>query len=579
MPYFRSLGVNVPVVLCANKADAAAQGQPGSSDVVHDEILPVMAEFKEIDCYIRTSAREHFNINEAFYLCQKAVTHPIAPLYDSKESALKPAAVSALRRIFYLCDKDQDGLLNDAELQAFQLKAFEKPLGDEDLANIKTTLGRWSSNTKDPTVHDSHSATDGLDIDDFLLLHKLFAEKGRHETVWIILRKFNYTDSLTLHDSFLHPKFDVPPHASAELSPAGYKFFVDLFVSHDKNNDGGLDDAELAAAFAPTPGLPQAWLDAGFPSCTVCNEAGYVTLQGWLAQWSMTTFENPKVTLEYLAHLGFEPPSTGKKPYYSQSAGGVATTSALKFTKARKRRPGRATAGPHNKTDRNVFFAYVVGGPGAGKTSLLTAFLNRPYSSIHAPTLSPRVAVNSVELESGKQCYLILSELGSLHSSSVLSNAARLDAADLICYAYDGSDQDSFAHLIQLRQQHARLIDNVPAVFAALKADKDRVVQRSEVQPDVYTEALRLGSKPLHISAMWAHSVQDFCVHLAECAADPGSSLPSPAQAKGRTGGDENDASWWGTGDGAGRMGLYMAVGAALCGVTAFVIVWRRGLD
>jgi Ras family protein T1 len=82
MPYFRSLGVNVPVVLCANKSDMTTTGN--TAQVVEDEMLPVMAEFKEIDSCIRTSAREHHNVNEVFFLCQKAVTHPIAPLFDSK---------------------------------------------------------------------------------------------------------------------------------------------------------------------------------------------------------------------------------------------------------------------------------------------------------------------------------------------------------------------------------------------------------------------------------------------------------------------------------------------------------------
>jgi Ras family protein T1 len=69
MPYFRSLGVNVPVVLCANKSDLAIEAT--TAQIVEDEMLPVMAEFKEIDSCIRTSAREHHNINEVFFLCQK----------------------------------------------------------------------------------------------------------------------------------------------------------------------------------------------------------------------------------------------------------------------------------------------------------------------------------------------------------------------------------------------------------------------------------------------------------------------------------------------------------------------------
>ncbi|KAI5297033.1 hypothetical protein KEM56_005135, partial [Ascosphaera pollenicola] len=274
LPYFRSLGVNVPVVLCANKSDLADPNPSvngngnGNGDaaaaaaaaVIEEEMIPIMAEFKEIDSCIRTSARLHKNVNEAFFLCQKAVTHPIAPLFDSKESMLKPAAVAALHRIFYLCDKDRDGWLNDAEIRDFQIKCFGKPLSDEDLEHIKTTIARTCP------VPDAVTAK-GISAAGFLHLNKTYVEKGRHETVWIILRTFQYTDNLSLQESFLHPKFDVPPFASAELSPIGYRFFVDLFLLSDKDNDGGLNEAELAALFAPTPGIPPEWEDEdNFPA-------------------------------------------------------------------------------------------------------------------------------------------------------------------------------------------------------------------------------------------------------------------------------------------------------------------------
>ncbi|KAK5146345.1 ERMES complex Ca(2+)-binding regulatory GTPase gem1, partial [Oleoguttula sp. CCFEE 6159] len=468
MPYFRSLGVNVPVVLCANKSDLSVNTT--TAQVVEEEMLPVMAEFKEIDSCIRTSAKEHHNINEAFFLCQKAVTHPIAPIYDSKEANLKPAAVSALQRVFYLCDMDQDGYLNDKELHDFQLKCFEKPLSDDDLNNVKRSIQRWAPDS---------ASERGIDQKGFLLLNKTYAEKGRHETIWIILRKFHYTDSLSLRDTFLHPKFDVPQYSSAELSPAGYRFFVDLFLLHDKDNDGGLNDAELTALFAPTPGLPSSWVDSAFPSCTVRNEAGHITLQGWLAQWSMTTFEEPKTTLEYLAYLGFE----------SQERGG--TTAALKVTKARKRRnrPGRV--------ERNVFLCYVLGAGGSGKSSLLSAFLNRPFSTTYHPTIKPRTSVNSVELQGGKQCYLILEELGELEPA-ILENQAKLDACDILCYTYDSSDPDSFAHIVELRKKYPQL-DALPAIYTALKADQDKTMQRSELQPDDYTNALNMAA-PLHLA-------------------------------------------------------------------------------
>ncbi|PSS03423.1 EF hand associated-domain-containing protein [Coniella lustricola] len=526
MPYFRSLGVNVPVVLCANKSDLTGDGN--TAQIVDDEILPVMHEFREIDSCIRTSAREHRNVNEVFFLCQKAVTHPIAPLFDYKEGNLKPACVSALKRIFYLSDKDQDGYLGDQEMHEFQAKSFERPLSPEDLENIKVTVSKMSPGA---------DTSKGVDLAGFLRLNKMYAEKGRHETIWIILRKHHYTDSLSLEDSFLHPKFDVPEYASAELSPAGYRFFVDLFLLFDKDNDGGLNDEELAALFRPTPGLPQSWMDASFPSSTVRNEAGHITLQGWLAQWSMTTFLEPKTTLEYLAYLGFEA-SNPKET----------TTSALKVTKARKRRrrPGRV--------ERNVVLCYVLGGAGAGKSSLLDAFLNRPFDALHRPTIKPRRAVNSVELQGGKQCYLILEELGELEPA-ILENRARLDACDLICYTYDSSDPDSFSHIVNLRTSFPQL-DDLPSIYVALKADKDKTTQRCEAQPDVYTSSLMMPT-PLHVSVTW-NSISELFVALAEAATNPSTGFPKSEEPP------------------PDMTSLYVALGAAACAGLAALIIWRR---
>ncbi|KAF4421713.1 mitochondrial Rho GTPase 1 [Fusarium acutatum] len=529
MPYFRSLGVNVPVVLCANKSDLAGQGT--TPQVVEEELLPVMAEFREIDSCIRTSARDHRNVNEVFFLCQKAVTHPIAPLFDYKEGHLKPLCVDALRRIFYLCDKDQDGYLNEQEMRDFQARCFDKPLTADDLDNIKLSISKSL-----PTSE----LEKGIDLPGFLQLNKLYAEKGRHETIWIILRKYHYTDSLSLEDKFIRPKFDVPEYSSAELSPAGYRFFVDLFLLFDKDNDGGLNDQELEALFAPAPGLPSSWTDSSFPSSTVRNEAGHVTLQGWLAQWSMTTFIEPKTTIEYLAYLGFEP-SNPKEPI----------TAALKITKPRKRRrrPGRV--------ERNVVLCYVLGASGAGKSALLDSFLNRPFDGLYHPTIKPRRAVNSVELPGGKQVYLILEELGELEPA-ILDNPAKLDACDLICYAYDSSDPDSFSHIVDLRSKYAHL-DELPSIYTALKADKDKTNQRCELQPDQYTASLNM-SLPLHVSVTWG-SISELFVAFADAATNPSTAFPRSNE------------------EGPDRTSLYLALGATACAGVAALTIWRRATN
>ncbi|KAH8154141.1 uncharacterized protein LAJ45_01909 [Morchella importuna] len=521
LPFFRGLGVNLPVVLCANKSDLSPDVNP------EEEMMPIMLEFKEIDSCIRASAKEQKNINELFYLCQKAVTHPIAPLYDTKEQNLKPAATAALQRIFFLCDKDQDGFLNDFEIQEFQKKCFDKTLTDEELEEIKAVIGKASPS----------SATDeGISERGFIVLNKTFAEKGRHETIWAILRTFNYTDSLSLKDSFLHPKFEVPPNSSAELSALGYRFFVDLFLLFDKDNDGGLNGDELSALFAPTPGLPTSWVDSSFPSSTVRSEAGHITLQGWLAQWSMTTYQDPKTTLAYLAYLGFE---SGEK-------GG--TTAALKLTKPRKKRRRQG------KVERNVVLCYVLGASGSGKSSILNAFLNRTFSSTYHPTIKPRTAVNSVELQGGKQCYLILEELGELEPA-ILENQAKLNACDVVCYTYDSSDPDSFAHIVDLRNRYPEL-DELPAVFAALKADLDKTTQRAEIQPDIYTREIGMPA-PLHVSAAWT-SISELFVTIAEAALSPNTASP-------RTEPEPVD-----------KTNMYIAAGVTTCTILTLLFMWRR---
>jgi len=92
-----------------------------TNEALEDEIRPIMAEFKEVETCIECSAKIPLNVSEVFWFAQKAVLHPTAPLYDSKKQALKPACIEALSRIFKLCDTNKDGVLDNAELNEFQV--------------------------------------------------------------------------------------------------------------------------------------------------------------------------------------------------------------------------------------------------------------------------------------------------------------------------------------------------------------------------------------------------------------------------------------------------------------------------
>ncbi|EGV64966.1 ERMES complex Ca(2+)-binding regulatory GTPase gem1 [Yamadazyma tenuis] len=496
MPMLRSLGVNLPVVLCANKCDTTLGDDTSQNS---DEFLPLLNEFKEIEACVRSSAKQNINVVEAFYMCQRAITHPISPIFDSKEGNLKPAAVAALKRVFFLCDKDQDGYLNYQEFSSLHTKAFERTADITEYENILRTLDRVIfPETEQDGLHP------GISEDGFILLNKIYAERGRHETIWGILRSFSYTNSLSLDDKFLFPKIDVNPDSSVELSPLGYRFMVDLFVKFDKDNDGGLSENELSSLFYPTPGIPKLWRDCQFPSSIVCNESGYVTLQGWLAQWNLTTFLDYRTTLEYLSYLGFDEGSSIK---------------ALQITKPRKRRKKQNKVYRQPVFDRNVFNCFIIGAPKSGKTSLLESFLKGNYSEMYSPTIQPRICAKDIELRGGKQCYLILEELGELESA-ILENKSRLDQCDAICFTYDSSDPNSFQYLIDLRLKYEDTLDEVPCVFAALKADLDKQQQRGDIQPEIYTRDLSINS-PLHISSNWATSLNELFIQIVDAATMP----------------------------------------------------------
>ncbi|KAG7440843.1 mitochondrial Rho GTPase [Guyanagaster necrorhizus] len=490
LPHFRQLGVNVPVILVGNKIDL--RGGEVTNEALEDEIIPIMNEFKEVETCVECSAKMPLNVSEVFYFAQKAVLHPTAPLYDSRDHVLKPACVKALRRIFKLCDTDKDGILDPAELNEFQRKCFDAPLQLQELEGIREMVREHAEGG----VRDG-----GLTEDGFLYLHTIFIQRGRLETTWTVLRKFGYAEDLRLTEAFLSPKFDVSPDCSVELSPLGYQFLTDLFETCDKDQDGALKSSELEAVFSTTPGNP--WATQRFPDTTLTDDTGAVTLQGWLAQWSMTTLLDHKTTLAYLAYLGYpdEP-----------------RTSALQITRARKidRRKGKVL--------RNVFLCFLCGAAGCGKTSLLRAFIGKPFRETYEPTTKPISVVNAVDID-GSEKYLVLQEFGSKYEAETLRNSKKTDLVDVIVYVHDSSDTNSFSYISNLRQQYS--LDHIPTLFVATKSDLDLAQQRHEVQPDVYCRRLGL-QVPVSVSVKTGQ-IADVYHAVCGIAMNPYKSIPGGA--------------------------------------------------
>lgn len=199
---------------------------------------------QEVETVVECSALMPLNVSEVFYFAQKAVLHPTAPLYDSREHALKPKCLDALKRIFKISDVDKDGLLNATELNQFQVcpcvysipklmmqqKCFSAPLQSQELEGILELVRSYDraavmpvpsfSTPSTPLPRDPSSgqlyqssppmlspAGEGITEIGFLYLHTIFIQQGRMETTWTVLRKFGYGEGLDLREDFLLPRY------------------------------------------------------------------------------------------------------------------------------------------------------------------------------------------------------------------------------------------------------------------------------------------------------------------------------------------------------------------------------------
>ncbi|KAI8320016.1 mitochondrial Rho GTPase [Martensiomyces pterosporus] len=477
----RLQGINLPVILVGNKVDMRDEDNGHGNTVLEEEVVPIMNEYREIEICVECSAKALLNVSELFYFAQKAVLHPTRPLYDARDHMMKPRCTEALVRIFRLCDMDGDGILNDNELNEFQRKCFNTPLQQRELEGVKEIV---KASRPDGVTEG------GLNVEGFLYLHLLFIQRGRVETTWMVLRRFGYGDDLSLREDYLCPEFDVPADCCVELSPNGYAFLTEIFKRYDADGDSAFCPEELENIFSLSPGIP--WKRSKFPQSTVANAAGYVTLEGWLAQWSMTTLLDHKQTLAYLAYFGFP----------GDIRDGI-----------RLRKKG--------KLQRNVFLCYVVGATGSGKTSLIRAFAKKQFSDEYSPTLRSTTTVNSVDVK-GSEKYLVMQEFGP-YDTSVLQSRRQLECCDLLVMVYDSSDPNSFSYLSNLRKNYS--LDNVPMIFVATKSDLDYVEQRGEQPPDIYCRELKLNA-PVYVSVKDGQTASVF-QRMAAITRNPPSATPA----------------------------------------------------
>uniref|UniRef100_A0AAQ5YF02 Mitochondrial Rho GTPase n=1 Tax=Amphiprion ocellaris TaxID=80972 RepID=A0AAQ5YF02_AMPOC len=448
----------VPLILVGNKSDLVEHSSM-------ETILPIMNQYQDIETCVECSAKNLKNISELFYYAQKAVLHPTGPLYCPEEKELKPSCIKALTRIFKVSDLDNDGILNDNELNFFQRTCFNTPLAPQALEDVKNVVRRnMTDGVKD----------NGLTLKGFLFLHTLFIQRGRHETTWTVLRRFGYDDDLELTQEYLFPMIKIPPDCTTELNHNAYLFLQSVFDKHDKDRDCALSPDEVKDLFKVFPYMP--WgPDVNNTVCT--NDQGWITYQGYLSQWTLTTYLDVQRSLEYLGYLGYS------IIYEQESQAAAMTVTRNKRIDLQKK-----------QTQRSVFRCNVLGARGSGKSGFLQAFLGRNLQRQRQIREDHKsfYAISTTYVY-GQEKYLLLHEV--IPDFDFLSEADL--ACDVVCLVYDVNNPRSFEYCAKVYKQY--FIDSkTPCVVIAAKSDLHEVRQHYSLSPHEFCRKHKLHPKDIY---------------------------------------------------------------------------------
>ncbi|XP_037647944.1 mitochondrial Rho GTPase 1-A isoform X3 [Sebastes umbrosus] len=433
----------VPLILVGNKSDLVEHSSM-------ETILPIMNQYQDIETCVECSAKNLKNISELFYYAQKAVLHPTGPLYCPEEKELKPSCIKSLTRIFKVSDLDNDGILNDNELNFFQRTCFNTPLAPQALEDVKNVVRR---NMTDG-VQDN-----GLSLKGFLFLHTLFIQRGRHETTWTVLRRFGYDDDLELTQEYLFPMIKITPDCTTELNHNAYLFLQSVFDKHDKDRDCALSPEEVKDLFKVFPYMP--WgPDVNHTVGT--NEQGWITYQGYLSQWTLTTYLDVQRSLEYLGYLGYS------IIYEQESQAAAITVTRNKRIDLQKK-----------QTQRSVFRCNVLGARDSGKSGFLQAFLGKNLQDQRRIREDHKsLYAISTTYVYGQEKYLLLHEV--MPDFDFLSEADL--ACDVVCLVYDINNPGSFEYCAKVYKQY--FIDSkTPCVVISAKSDLHEVRQHYSLSP------------------------------------------------------------------------------------------------
>ena len=482
----------IPIIIACCKADllgaSTVRGSEDEVDLIRARVEKAVQDLGSVEVCLNCSSKTNRMVSDVFYYAVKAVLYPLQPLYERTERRLKPACLRGLKRVFRICDQDNDGFLSDSELNGFQLTCFNSPLTPDELLSIKQVVV-----SKMPSA-----VTDqGLTLDGFLYLHVLFIEKGRLESTWTVLRRFGYDEQLTLREDLLEPALNgkpsngpsiwtLPGDQVYELSEAAVEFLGRSFLRQDEDGDGLLSSDELALVFATIP--PPFWQGAEWDRVLVpgsYKNSSILRQDGYMLKWYYSVHLSPMVAVSHMIYMGYGGAAA------SSSHAGLAAAASQLLVKCTRRRPERRS----EMSARTSINCLVFGPHSSGKSCLVRSLVKSQSSQggefsdparladDSSRPIGDLVSVGAVSCADSRQRVLIMtevnedvvSELSTLSKINPLTSSSSLEAlrsCDVAAFLFDSSSVESFQQARAMMEVVSSAAgETLPCVFIATKDD------------------------------------------------------------------------------------------------------------
>ena len=419
--------------------------------------LPKSTPTSQNDCAVPTTWPQEMT---TFVL--DTVLGPREVLLDVKEKKLTSNAVFALRRAFWLLDKDKNGFLNKSEASAWPTALLPADLPAE-----------------------------GLSESLFLAHASDLLQAGHHRAIWEVLKSQQVSTKTALpYVPFDTASVKVDDNTVLYLSHVAVQFFVSLYQ---------LDRF---------PRLDDMWrlVPGGCPWSPIASlPSSNIPLDQFMECWKLMTWLNRDAVIKCARTWGFrgEPQQLfTKRKCRAQRSNEEALPNSLKVL---------VVGSPH--CGRSSLINALCERPDVDDSNLLRTGRARSVGSSSAST-TPRAGTASVspmfirtitvpDEQNNQPVTLIYVKLPDVETSQVLITPALQKQYDVVLLCFEGCDPYSCSYWMERFKLAAGLKPaRLPFVLVGTKCDVPLCEQATESLVDSFCRASRLSWPPLYTSGV-----------------------------------------------------------------------------